>query len=289
MYPDGYNAFMDYRDGGNGYWAMRAITGATTEAWTVDSAATNTLKAVWVHSVPSVADTAGHSIIAGLLRGDYKASLPSIEVCVTLPGERLGPCSPPCRGSYDCRQPFPRGGFRVPGQTGTGPTNPMIHVEVRDPDQSPLHQVIAAADEDMTKCNASSPCKIQSVRGPVVISFDLADTSSLADESAHIISNDSELATILSESQRLHRAVTFGSRPLCTAQPSDPTCAAGLNGLVALHEYFFGGYDAAHKLVYVGDPQDSQDYVQVPLDQFRTWFRAVYSNEVKPTVCSCGK
>ncbi len=288
MYADGYNAFMDYHDGGNGYWAMRAISGADSDAWLLSPhvATPTLLKSVWVHNVPSAADTAGHSVLGGLLRGDLKAIEPSIEVCVTQQGQKYGVCSPVCKESYTCRTPFGNGGVPL------NLTKSTIHVDIVDPSSGSSQRQIASTDKNPADCKEANPCTIDTPSGPVVISFDVGGPqSSVANESAHVVTTTDELAGLLSSLQEEHQAVTLSSRPLCSGQTKDPTCTTAdkMYGLEPLHEFYFLRYNSTTQMVTFGDPHNPTQHPIASLAQILDAFRAVYSNAVKATACSCGK
>jgi hypothetical protein len=289
FFKDGYNAFMQPLNGGIGYWAMPAITGVNSEWWLlsphVSTVMKSYLKSVWVHNVPSAGDTAGHSVLGGLLRGDLKAIEPSIEVCVTQAGQRFGTCSPVCKESYTCRTPFAGGGLLL------NPSQPSIHVDIVDPSSSLSQRQIASTDKNPANCTEKSPCTINTASGPVVISFDVGEPSSFANEEAHTVTNEGELGGLLDRLQTEGQAVTLSSRPLCSEQPNEPTCAtpAAMNGLESAHEFYFIKYDDKANQVIFGDPHDPTQYPVMSLSQMMGAFRAIYSNAVKKTACTCGK
>jgi len=269
---------------------LTQVTGFATTPHEVKAAqAPKQLASVWIRDSPAMADTGGHSIIGGLLRGDLKAVQPNLKTCVTPLGqEHAHPsCTAPCRESHVCRQAFVRS---VPLESGQ-----KFHVRIVDVDlRSGSEHEIYSFDKSLAGCTADSPCKFDVPAsqwvspGPLEISFGTADADPLQ-----------ALDTLLTRLQKERAAVIVGSLSKAQCPSGDSLCVQLFGpptSLVETHAYYLERYvrapggSVADNQLTIGDPHGGALAERtLTLNQFRHSFLEIYENPTghEPSSCTC--
>jgi hypothetical protein len=111
---------------------------------------------VSIYDSPAVPDLRGHSILGGMLRGNFTAILPNLAVCVSTPGHRDA-CTPICKPGHACLgQPF---GAPWPAAAGGAYTINVYDIdEPSHPDREHTH-LIATSRQNPAECTAERHCK----------------------------------------------------------------------------------------------------------------------------------
>ena len=309
MIPGGYEALGE---GGGGYTAMRAITGAGGGEWVITDKPTNIVRSVSVTNVPSVADRGGHCIICGLFNGKGLTAIePNVQVCVSLvTAQRPIPrkCTPVCRPGYSCAGQFGQSGF------DTGNANAEVMIEVLDIDR-PGHenQISLFTKKNPLKCTKQNPCDDQSDGAGAPAAGDPAAQMSISFEGSQQNVANNTVATLDDLDALLTRlkgkAVLAGTISECPSSfrcvnPTDKRvldheaasfgqkCAgSGTTCLSPAHEYYVKAYSRgtgslSQARILLGNPWGPGQDVVLTLPIFQYAFASIASNDVAPVTAS---
>jgi len=266
-----------FQNGGLAYEAMEVITGHRGGFYAIGNSEQPTrLVAFSITDSPSVADLGGHSIVGGWLRGDFRAIEPNLMVCAFTPGSRLPNCSPICRESHTCQQPFVNGGVPL------DPNNQTVHFEVVDVDGPRSQHRIASFDRNPYDCPDTKPCTInppESPNGPLAIGFMINRHSRLGGQLP--LSTAAEVSAKLTELWNNRRPVVVGTI-------SDIRLYR--IGLAPGHAYTLVKYDPSRRELTIRDPITPNPPIPVSIDNFMKLFKQIDYNDADPvpsTNCSC--
>jgi hypothetical protein len=304
MVPGGYNSLGE---GGEGYAAMRSLTGASGAHWFISNESTSSiLRTVTVKNVGSLAADPGHGIIAGIFEGKGLRGIePRIQVCVTLKTSPPLPprkCTPVCQPGYECKEQFGQSGVDL-GNRGA----PLV-IEVLDiPNPGVQNRIVEFVQPNPGQCTDTRPCPSPSQASgnpdapaqPVFISF-TTNRESIAVSTISTLADMNSLLTSLAG-----KPVTAGTPPACPSTqrcvnesigPKNSlfsvggigTCAIGQPCLDTGHEYYLKQY--AGGMVTLGNPWGG-DYMDVtlPLKYFMESFITISANYASPVGCKCSK
>jgi hypothetical protein len=269
----------EFQNGGYAYLAMQTITGKSGGFWRIDpKGVPNLLQSVWIHDSPASPNTGEHSIIAGLLLGDIHAVEPNLQICVTPPGSRYGPCTPICHESHQCRQRFSAGGVRL------DPKNPKAHFLVLDIDRPGSQRTVAEFDLNPADCTTDHPCTVNTSTGPLIISFTMNGQNSLNDEAAKTMTTAAELDIFFTQAVSAHKPVVAGTVLTC----DQGSCTKWFPSKLELgHAYILQDYNSATRVVSLIDPHGPVQ--SVPIDDFLDTFTEVdYSDSPPVAAVNCG-
>jgi hypothetical protein len=267
---------------------LTQVTGYATTSHEVRAAqAPKQVASVWIRDSPAMADTRGHSIIAGLLRGDLKAVEPNLKTCVTPLGQpHADPvCTAPCRESHTCRRAFVRS---VPSDSGQ-----KFHVRILDVDlRSGSEHELYSFDKALSGCTVDSPCRFDVPAnqwvspGPLEISFGVTDADPLE-----------ALDRLLTRLQRGQAAAIVGSRAQSQCPADDSVCTQAFGpplSLVNTHAYYLkryvrnNGASIANNELTIGDPHGGELAERtLTLNQFYHAFLMIYENPTGHESSSC--
>jgi hypothetical protein len=114
-------------------------------------------QAVSIYDSPAVPDRGGHSILGGMLRGNFAAILPNLAVCVSTPGYQ-NVCTRICKPGHSCLgQPL---AAQWPAGSRGGPSTISVY-DIDEPDHpnSKNTHLIAKSRQDPSQCTAARHCK----------------------------------------------------------------------------------------------------------------------------------